>query len=142
MFFIIEKSEETALELLQNSAKAVWFLLSIIMETQKIANLLGDADNESSKSATRKWYVINDQNNTDYGEGNEDSTAIKFEAKIIKSSLCDYSDAYILVTRNITGTGGNDNTRVAFKNCAQFTKCITHINNEHVDNADNNTSGS
>ena len=79
MFFIIEKSEETALELLQNSAKAVWFLLSIIMETQKIANLLGDADNESSKSATRKWYVINDQNNTDYGEGNEDSTAIKFE---------------------------------------------------------------
>ena len=41
------------------------------METQKIANLLGDADNKSSKFATRKWYVINDQNNTDYGEGNE-----------------------------------------------------------------------
>ena len=38
------------------------------METQKIANLLGDANNESSKFATRKWYVINDQNNTDYGE--------------------------------------------------------------------------
>ena len=108
----------------------------------KDCKFIGDANNESSKFATRKWYVINDQNNTDYGEGNEDSTAIKFEAKIIKSSLCDYSDAYILVTRNITGTGGNDNTRVAFKNCAQFTKCITHINNEHVDNADNNTSGS
>ena len=40
------------------------------METQKIANLLDDTDNESSKFATRKWYVINDQNNTDYGEGN------------------------------------------------------------------------
>ena len=112
MFFIIEKSEETALELLQNSAKAVWFLLSIIMETQKIANLLGDADNESSKSATRKWYVINDQNNTDYGEGNEDSTNVKFETKVIKSSLCGFSDPYILVTGGITATGGDANTKV------------------------------
>ena len=103
------------------------------METQKILNLLG----ESSKFATRKWYVINGQNNTDYGEGNEDSTTIKFETKVIKSNLCDYSDAYILVTGNITATGGDANTRVAFKNCAPFTKCITHINDEHVDNADN-----
>ena len=38
------------------------------METQKIGNLLGDADNESSKFATRRWYALNDQNNTDYGE--------------------------------------------------------------------------
>ena len=62
MFFIIEKSEETTFKFLQNSATIVWFLLHIIMETQNIANLLGDADNESSKLATRKWYVINDQN--------------------------------------------------------------------------------
>ena len=68
------------------------------METQKIASLLGDADNESSKFATRKWYVINDQNNTNYGEGNENGTTIKFETQVIKSNLCDYSDAYILVT--------------------------------------------
>ena len=74
------------------------------METQVIVNLLGDADNESSKFATRKWYVINDQNNTDYGEGNEDSTTVKFETKVIKSNLCDYSDAYILVTGDITAT--------------------------------------
>ena len=107
------------------------------MEIEKIAKLLGDADNESSKFAARKWYVINDQNNTDYGEGNEDSTTVKFETKVIKSSLCDYSDAYILVTGNITATGGDANTRVAFKNCASFTKCITHINDEYVDNADN-----
>ena len=107
------------------------------METQKIVNLLGDANNESSKFATRKWYVINDQNNTDYGEGNEDSTTVKFETKVIKSNLCDYSDAYILVTGNITATGGDANTRVAFKNCAPFTKCITHINDKQIDNADN-----
>ena len=109
----------------------------IKIETQKILNLLGDADNESSKFAARKQYVINDQNNTDNGEGNEDSTTIKFETKVIKSSLCDYSDAYILVTGNITATGGDANTRVAFKNCAPFTKCITHVNDEYVDGANN-----
>ena len=107
------------------------------METQNIANLLGNANNQSSKFATRKWYVINNQNNTNYGEGNEDSTTVKFETKVIKSNLCDYSDAYILVTGNITATGGGANDRVAFKNCAPFTKCITHVNDEHVDNADN-----
>ena len=105
------------------------------METQKIVNSLADADNESSKFATRKWYFINDQDNIDYGEGNEDSTTVKFETKVIKSNLCDYSDAYILVTGDITATGGDANTRVAFKNCASFTKCITHINDEHVDGA-------
>ena len=89
--------------------------------------------------------MINDQNKTDYGEGNEDSTTVKNETKVfeiksnqnLKSNLFDYSDAYILVTGNITATGGDANTRVAFKNCASFTKCKTHINDEHVDNADN-----
>ena len=107
------------------------------METQKITNLLGNVDNESLKFATRKWNVINNQNNTDYGDGDENGTTIKFETKVIKSNLCDYSDAYILVTGDITATGGDANTKVAFKNCAPFSKCVTHINDEHVDNADN-----
>ena len=51
------------------------------MEPQKIENLLGDADNKS-KFATRKRYVINDQNNTDYGEGNEDSTALNLKPNL------------------------------------------------------------
>ena len=135
--FIIEKSEETNFEFSQNAATVVWFWLRIKMETQKIVNLLGDTNNESSKFATRKWYVINDQDNTDYGEGNGNVTTVKFEIKFIKSNLCGYWDTYILVTGNITATGGDANTRVAFKNCAPFTKCITHINDEHVDNADN-----
>ena len=75
---------------------------------------LGDVDNESSKFATRKWCVINDQDNTDYVEGNESGTTVKFETKVIKSSLCDYSDAYILATGDITSTGGDADTRVAF----------------------------
>ena len=70
----------------------------MIMETQKIVNLFGNADKESLKLATRKWYVINDQNNKDYGDGDENGTTIKFETKVIKSNLCDYSDAHILVT--------------------------------------------
>ena len=107
------------------------------METQKIANLLGDSDNESLKFVTRKRYMINDQNNTDYGEGNKDSATVKSEINVIKSHLCDYSDAYILLTGDITATDGSENTRVAFKNCAPFTKCVARINDEHVDSANN-----
>ena len=68
------------------------------METQKIVNLLNESDHESSKFATKKWYVINDENITEFGEGSKDDSSIKFETKVIKSSLSDYSDAYILVT--------------------------------------------
>ena len=83
------------------------------METQKNANLLHDSANKSSKLATRKWYIINDQNNGQYGEGGENDSTIKFETKGIKSNFCDYSDAYILVAG--TATGGNADTRVVFK---------------------------
>ena len=74
---------------------------------------------------------------TEYGEGKESVTTVKNESKVIKSSLCDYSDAYILVTGEITAIGGDANTRFAFKNCTPFTKFITHINNEPVDGAEN-----
>ena len=57
------------------------------MESQKIVNLLNDTDNESSKCSNRKWYVINDQYNAEYGEGNENDSSIKFETKVIKASL-------------------------------------------------------
>ena len=86
------------------------------METQKIINLLNDSSNEESKFATKKWYVIDSQ--TTKGKYKQGDT-IKFETKTIKSSLCDYSDAFILVTGNITVTA-NDNTDRAFKNCTIF----------------------
>ena len=110
------------------------------METQKIVNLLNDSDNESSmelhsKLATRKWYIIYDQNNGQYGRGNENDSTIKFESKVIKPNLCDYSDAYILVTGDIKIADIAADTNVAFKNCAPFTRCITHINDEHVETA-------
>ena len=66
-------------------------------------------------------YVIHDQNNIVYGEGNENGTSIKFETKVIKSSLCDYSIVYILVTGDVTATNDDENTDIAFKNCAPLT---------------------
>ena len=48
------------------------------METPKIVNLLNDSDNESSKFATRKFFIINDQNHVQYGRGNENDSTIKF----------------------------------------------------------------
>ena len=53
---------------------------------------------------------------------------IKFLTSSLESSLYDYSDAFILVTGNISVKGGDANTKVTFKNCAPFTKCITEIN--------------
>ena len=107
------------------------------MATRKIANLLNDPKNKSSKFATRKWYIINDQNNEQYGIGDENDSTIKFEAKVIKSNLCDYTDAYILVTGDIKVTGIAADTNVAFKNCAPFTRCAAHINDKHVETAEN-----
>ena len=61
------------------------------MNLNKILHPLSDFD------YVKKWYVINNQNNTDYGEGNENGATVKFKTKVIKSNLCDYSDLYIFV---------------------------------------------
>ena len=96
------------------------------METQKIVNLLNDSNNESSKFATRKWYIINDQNNGQYDRGNDYDSTIKFETKVIKPNLCYYSEAHILVTGDIKVADVAANTNVAFKNCGPFTRCVRH----------------
>ena len=95
------------------------------METQKIVNLLDNIDNEYSKFATKKWYIIDSESKGNYSHQNP-----------IESSLCDYSDAYILVRGNIHVAGGDNNTKVVFKNCAPFEKCSTEIDGTLVDEAD------
>ena len=57
------------------------------------------------------------------------------ETQVIKSNLCNDSDAYTLLIGDITVTGGDANDRIAFKNCEIFTKSITHVNDERVDGA-------
>ena len=107
------------------------------METQKIINLLENSDDEEVNFQTKKWYIINDQNNGQYGKGNENDSTIKFNTEVIKPTLSDYSDAYILVTGDIKVIGGDDNTKVCFKNCSPFIRCVTHLNDEHVETAEN-----
>ena len=85
--------------------------------------------------------MINDENNTNYGV-NKDTGAnypdtIKYDTRVLKPNLCDYAKAYILVDGTIRGTGGDNNTRLALKNCAPFTKCNLEINDEHIDTAEN-----
>ena len=102
------------------------------MEVQKIRNLLDNTENEYSKFATKKWYVIDSESNGNYSKDEE----IQFLTRSIESSLCDYSDAYILVTGNIAATPNNAATQVVFKNCALFEKCRTEINETFVDETD------
>ena len=72
------------------------------MDTQKIVNLLNGSDNENSKFTTKKWYVIDSESESNYSDENE----IKCLTSSLESNLCDYSDAYILVTGNINVTSG------------------------------------
>ena len=112
------------------------------MEYQKIANLLDDnKSNQPSKFKTKNWAEINDESRGTYNVNSQ----IKFKTTMLKSSLCDYSDSYILVKGIITIAGeGNDaaarqaderDKDVIFKNCAPFINCISEINNAQVDNA-------
>ena len=98
---------------------------------QKISNLLNSFENEYSKFATKKWYIIDSESKGNYSHENP----IKFLTSSLESSLCDYSDAYILVTGSIIVAGGNANTKAAFKNCAPFRKCRTEINDTFIDEA-------
>ena len=111
------------------------------MEYQKIANLIDDATNQPSKFRTRNWVEINDESRGAYNVNSQ----IKFKTAMLKSSLCDYSDAYVLAKEKITiVVAGNDvaareadekNKGVVFKNCAPFTNCTSEINNTQIDNA-------
>ena len=110
------------------------------MEYQKIANLLDNASNQPSIFREKNWVEINDESRGTY-TGN----SIKFKSTMLRSNLCGYAAAYILVNGRIKTTGvGTDaatrqadeiNKGVRFKNCAPFTKCISKINNTEIDNA-------
>ena len=105
------------------------------MEYQKIANLIDDASNQPSKFRTRNLVEINDESRGAYNVNSQ----IKFKTTMLKSSLCDYSDAYIFVkgtiSATITAAANNTNKKVIFKNCAPFANCISEINNTQIDNA-------
>ena len=111
------------------------------MENQKIINLLDKIDTDSKHFATKTWYIINDENNTNYGvnkdTGADNPDTIKYDTRVLKPNLCDYAEAYILINGTIRAAAADANTRLALKNCAPFTKCNLEINDEHVDTAEN-----
>ena len=76
------------------------------MEYQKISNLLDGTSNKPSKFRTRNWVEINDDIRGAYSPNKQ----IRFKTAILRSGLCDNSDAYILVKGNITV---NNTTAVA-----------------------------
>ena len=111
------------------------------MKCQKIINLLNNASNQPSKFSTKNWVEINDESKESYSTASD----TKFKTIMLRSSLCDYSDAQILVKETITVTREGDtdaakrlderNKGVVFKNCAPFTKCISRINGTKINNA-------
>ena len=116
-----------------------WLLLSIIIEYQKIINLVDNTPNQPSKFNTENWIKINDESQRTYNEANQ----IRFKYSMLISSLCDYSDAYIHFKGTITvlnnavqdQTNNVFNKKEIFKNCAPSANCITRINNMQVDDA-------
>ena len=102
------------------------------METQKIVNLLNGSDNENVKFATKNGMLLTVSQKVIISKDDP----ITFLTWSIESSLCDYSDPYVLVKENIDVGGGDDNTKVAFKNCAPFRKCRREVNETFIDEAE------
>ena len=110
------------------------------MQYQKITNLLDDSSNKTSKFRTKNWVEINGE----LRGTNNDDKQIRFKATMLKSSLSDYSDAYILVKGKIAITRAETDAAarqaherdkgVAFKNYAPFTACKSNINIVEIDN--------
>ena len=92
------------------------------MEYQKLINLIDNTPNQPTKFKTTNWVEIIDDSDGPYKTNNQ----IKFESSMLRSSLCDYNDAYILVNETITvlkkGEAANPNNRknIIIKNCAPF----------------------
>ena len=109
------------------------------MEYDKINNLLGSGSENLPKFVTRDYVRLNSLSNT----YNEDKS-IRFKTPMLRSDLCDYSDAYILVNGTITvmaNAGANNirdkkNRPLILKNNAPFVLCITRINGELIEDAD------
>ena len=107
------------------------------MEFQKITNFLDiNFDNKDlPKFVTKKWIEVYDQSEGNYNVNKE----IRIKTSMLRSDLCDFSDAYIVVKGTITVVRPNNAKRsksVAFKSNAPFMNCISKINCVKIDNAE------
>ena len=105
------------------------------MEYQKITNLLDSTSDKVPTFITKKWIEVHDQSGGTYNTNKK----IRFKTLMLRSDLCDYSDAYIVVKEKFTVTNPNNDAyeeKLAFKNNAPFTSCILKVNNTLIDNAE------
>ena len=106
------------------------------MEFNKINNLLGPEHDEVPRFITKKWIEVQSQSGNTYNT----SKPIRFKTSMLRSDLCDYSDAYVREKVKITVTNPNDNGNFnkesTFKNNAPFISCISEINGELVENTE------
>ena len=106
------------------------------MEFNKIKNLLGPAHAKVPRFITKKWIGVQSQSGSTYNT----SKPRRFKTSMLRSDLCDYSDAYVWVKGKITVTNPNDNTNfnkeLTLKIYAPFISCISKINNKLVENAE------
>ena len=108
------------------------------MEYQKITKLLGNTPDKVLRFITKKWVEVHDQSGTAENRY-KPVKQIRFKTSMLRSDLCDYSDAYIVVTGDITVTNPNNDAfdkKLAFKNNAPFISSISKINNTLIDNAE------
>ena len=94
--------------------------------------MLDNTPNQPSKFRTKRWVEVNDESSGTYNVNSQ----IKFKTSMLKSSLCDYSDAYIFVksTIKVPNTAAaeaaeNKKKNIIIKNYAPFTNCISEISN-------------
>ena len=107
------------------------------MEFQKNVNFLDTTfdDKDLSRFVTKKWIEVYDQSEGNYNVNKE----IRIKTSMLRSDLCDFSDAYIVVKGTITVVRPNNakrNKAVTFKNNAPFINCISKINGIKIDNAE------
>ena len=108
------------------------------MEYQKITNLLGTTLDEIPRFITKKWVEVHDQSGS-ADDRYKPNKQIRFKTSMLRSDLCDFSDAYIVVKGTITVTNPDNNVydkKLAFKNNAPFVSCISEINNTLIGNAE------
>ena len=103
--------------------------------------MLDTTPNEIPRFITKKWVKVHDQSGS-ADDRYKPNKKIRFKTSLLRSDLCDYSDAYIVAKGDITLTKTNGrgiidirNRFLAFKNNVPFTNCISKINNGLIDNA-------
>ena len=147
---LLDSAEKSTTDVIKTASKR-----AIQKTAEATADLIGNKIADKITRVSKKPSNNNSNNNNN--NNNEDvelmthkkiyityNKQIRFKTAMLRSSLCDYSDAYILVKGNISvnnaaadgASANNTNKKVIFKNFAPFTNCINKINNTQINNVE------